>query len=897
MLFNAQIVAVSHLVSQQARDSLLMIMQLSSRNSNLAKYIVYNTDFCPILATGLSGLYSELPQKLDLTENIDEIRYLQKADILNIPSLNKFVNSLEFCNNVIQVSHSLIANQLLQYVYYGFLIPVIAPALTQNNSEEIIAATLYLDIFLRTINEPNLVKMFLKFILYSKFDERITLLDTLVYRINANNKLCLVTLMFFYTLVDLNSEDVMYKLVFSYLMPCRHLMKSQIASLKQNPHEINGSNAQTFLSLSTDFSDPDRNNKSMIQSMDRTNQVSIPINFSTLNSSDPLYKWLHSMSVPNNLELILEMLDSMNFNFVDYLKDSKQGILSSSQKSHKWSSTYDFVSDLTNLNSTKILDKPSQELEYDPEEFLFNLNISSGSINENTKSTRSTINLFPRELNTDLDSLEYDSSSITSVKIKPERSKKSRSSDNSRRKRKNRALANDFYVLSFDNELSESSGSEESENDEKIEKNDELEEEDDLTATSLSSTATLNNELTSQISNEPSSQYRDQLMDYFFYNEENNKLFLNSSLENFLKSIDAFFSNSLQETQRDTIESDIRKNGADLDALCGEILEIYSQVFSTDVKERTNEIPHQTTSNALTAFPLYNESMNTSTNSSSTNNQTFDSGVESTNSANKENDLGPFLCALLNRLDHMLTNNLQINFVVTGILARLAFYPQLLLRSYLLNSNLVLQPNIKSLIQILSNVKFKIEACSKTYNNFSLLYLKAKVFLIKRLIESRKHNFSYVKPNDKKFAENLKLNNVNLIENQNEKKSKTKKIFSMESIFSIFFKPLNEDSRDIECQNQSYQNNLVSRSELDFRNSNQIEEFYFKEMMDDDFLITDKDWEDMRSRNIAYSAVVFDEFIKELASICQEHSKKSEKFDLFDLLSLDIIRTFYVYFY
>ncbi len=83
------------------------------------------------MATGLSGLYSELPQKFSEDENCDEVRYLQKEDILNIPSLNKFINSLEFCNNVIQVSHSLIANQLLQYIYYGFLVPVCAPALTQ----------------------------------------------------------------------------------------------------------------------------------------------------------------------------------------------------------------------------------------------------------------------------------------------------------------------------------------------------------------------------------------------------------------------------------------------------------------------------------------------------------------------------------------------------------------------------------------------------------------------------------------------------------------------------------------------------------------------------------------------------------------------------------------------
>lgn len=58
------------------------------------------------MATGLSGLYSELPQKLESGDNFDEIRYLKKEDILRIPSLNKFINSLEFCNNVIQVLDS-----------------------------------------------------------------------------------------------------------------------------------------------------------------------------------------------------------------------------------------------------------------------------------------------------------------------------------------------------------------------------------------------------------------------------------------------------------------------------------------------------------------------------------------------------------------------------------------------------------------------------------------------------------------------------------------------------------------------------------------------------------------------------------------------------------------------
>ncbi len=63
--------------------------------------------------------------------------------------------------------------------------------------DEIVAATTYLDLFLRTINEPNLLKIFLKFILYSKFDEKLTLLDTLINRINSKTKVKLYKLNFF----------------------------------------------------------------------------------------------------------------------------------------------------------------------------------------------------------------------------------------------------------------------------------------------------------------------------------------------------------------------------------------------------------------------------------------------------------------------------------------------------------------------------------------------------------------------------------------------------------------------------------------------------------------------------------------------------------------------------
>jgi hypothetical protein len=69
----------------------------------------------------------------------------------------------------------------------------------------------------------------LKFVLHAKFDEKLTLLDTLI---------SLVTLMLFYTMIDFNSEEVMYRLVLVYLLPCRHLMRSQIATLGESTHEV-----------------------------------------------------------------------------------------------------------------------------------------------------------------------------------------------------------------------------------------------------------------------------------------------------------------------------------------------------------------------------------------------------------------------------------------------------------------------------------------------------------------------------------------------------------------------------------------------------------------------------------------------------------------------------------
>ena len=71
--------------------------------------IIFSIDFflilffnLQVLAAGLSGLYSMLPRTLTI-ENEGWHRFTSE-DISEIPQLQVFLNSLAFCNAVVQVS-------------------------------------------------------------------------------------------------------------------------------------------------------------------------------------------------------------------------------------------------------------------------------------------------------------------------------------------------------------------------------------------------------------------------------------------------------------------------------------------------------------------------------------------------------------------------------------------------------------------------------------------------------------------------------------------------------------------------------------------------------------------------------------------------------------------------
>ncbi|KAF6103283.1 family with sequence similarity 160 member A2 [Phyllostomus discolor] len=93
---------------------------------------------------------------------------------------------------------------------------------------------------------------------------------------------------------------------------------------------------------------------------------------------------------------------------------------------------------------------------------------------------------------------------------------------------------------------------------------------------------------------------------------------------------------------------------------------------------------------------------------------------------------GPFMAVLFTKLENMLQNSVYVNFLLTGLVAQLACHPQPLLRSFLLNTNMVFQPSVKSLLQVLGSVKNKIESFAASQEDFPALLSKAKKYLIAR---------------------------------------------------------------------------------------------------------------------------------------------------------------------
>ncbi|KAM4536652.1 FHF complex subunit HOOK-interacting protein 1A-like isoform 1-T3 [Odontesthes bonariensis] len=307
------------LVGQQARDALLLIMSLSASEARVAQHIAENTYFCPVLATGLSGLYSSLPARLQVYS--EDWHCLDRGDWQQVPALVHFLHSLNFCSAVTKVAHPSIRSQLLNYIYNGFLVPVLAPALHKLTVEEVMTTTAYLDLFLRSISEPALLQTFLSFILLHTHDN-VHILDTLVSRVNTPFQLGTVSLALFRTLIGLFCEDVMLQLVFRYLIPCSHLSRTQRCSL--NLRDCYSSSTTSFLLLMPSW---------------------CPVYFQNTNTHS---EHIHlpkaaDLSVSDSVGYCRGSDFLMDVNYLQYLWDARQAISTSHRACRFWSAPYDGI--------------------------------------------------------------------------------------------------------------------------------------------------------------------------------------------------------------------------------------------------------------------------------------------------------------------------------------------------------------------------------------------------------------------------------------------------------------------------------------------------------------------------------------------------------------------------
>ncbi|KAM3857467.1 LOW QUALITY PROTEIN: FHF complex subunit HOOK interacting protein 1Ab [Diretmus argenteus] len=679
------------LVGQQARDALLLIMSLSASEPRVAQHIAQNTYFCPVLATGLSGLYSSLPAKLQVYS--EDWHFLEEANWQQVPALVHFLHSLDFCSTVTKVAHPSIKSQLLGYIYNGFLVPVLAPALHKLTIEEVMTTTAYLDLFLRSVSEPALLQTFLSFILLHTHDN-VHILDTLVSRVNTPFQLGTVSLALFRTLIGLFCEDVMLQLVFRYLVPCRHLSARQLSSLRQTD------SASSFLLLTPSWC------PSLHLPHTHTEHIHWPQGA--------------GQSVADRVAYRRGSDFLMDVNYLHYLWDARLAIYSAHRACRFWSALYDGMDPPPWENRSGTPGEDKEEMEDETERRVNSYSVCSSTATPPPSSalyptpsslvTVSTGNQTGRaasalELEWDDMFVDNDPDSSSAVATPPVRMGVSRGPNPppppqhiQEMRRSATVLVRGLYVeesefqddvlvydlvAQRDAMLDRMAVNRDEE--ERVEKSPSL-----TNANELAPVTAVTN------ADDFLSQYRELM---FSLGVEPDCDDITDDITTFRKRVRA-----LRERQEEEgLEEEVDFNSVAADA----------EEEGKDEAVEEEEEGEEWKSNRMRGVPF----------------------------------TGPFISVLLSRLENLLENSISVNLLVTGILARLASYPQPLLRDFLLCTHTHYQPNTRTLYQVLVSVRAQIERYVSSKPDYPALLTQAWRFLL-------------VKDQDSKIREHLQGDDI-----------------------------------------------------------------------------------------------------------------------------------------
>ncbi|XP_071197637.1 FHF complex subunit HOOK-interacting protein 1B-like [Salvelinus alpinus] len=815
-------------IGQQARDALLLVMATSASNQGVARYIAENSYFCPVLATGLSALYSSLPRKIEVRG--DDWHALRREDWMGVSSLVLFMNSLEFCNAVIQVAHPLVRRQLVDYVHNGFLVPVMGPALHKSSVDEMIASTAYLDLFLRSVTETSLLKTFLRFILMHRHDND-TILDTLLTRISSNSRLCMVSLSLFRTLLSLNCEDLMLQLVLRYLLPCTHVMLSQRRAVRDT--DLYGKSADKFLSLI-----PDCCRLSTVPSAEQEEEPALW--GKVLNSPSSESPVHHKPSTPSRLALFMrqqstgggpstpsptetvpsspgagpntplspdspmhpvpEGLD-WESGYLEYLRDARRGVELCSWACRNWSAPYDGEDPSPNMAPVPPPPPTSNpSLAMFPEHFSFQQGGGGNGGSTSPGQQRAAVVAAARSewTSTERDSGEWDVTigKNSCISLTPRTKKRSLQREDvplpkplhlppdsaslpdpsapphlhsAPTKGPQQAIINGtllggqgdgcrdsqdggMEVKKVKRELGEQrhpAGGDSSQN-------------GGVGACPAQSCGSLqgfysegNGSGAAESSrglppHKPSHAQTQSapLLSEPRTNSSNDRLTLHAAapgpgsrppevmLFNQSEAVERLISELLDGPGEGGQQGpgDSNGQGISIEAFTQELRELEERVRERSrgvgllrQLEETTRDPHS--EEPPPPSPLDADLMGSGVGAGVVG---VFSPARPLGQPSTQPYTGPFMVVLFAKLENMLQNSLYVNILLTGILGQLACYPQPLLRSFLLNTNMVFQPSVKSLIQVLGSVKNRIETFAASHEDFPAMLKKAQRYLAAR---------------------------------------------------------------------------------------------------------------------------------------------------------------------
>ncbi|XP_061048523.1 FHF complex subunit HOOK-interacting protein 1A [Eubalaena glacialis] len=735
---------------QQARDALLFIMSLSAENSMVAHHIVENTYFCPVLATGLSGLYSSLPTKLE--EKDEEWHCLLKDDWLLLPPLVQFMNSLEFCNAVIQVAHPLIRNQLVNYIYNGFLVPVLAPALHKVTVEEVMTTTAYLDLFLRSISEPALLEIFLRFILLHEH-ENVHILDTLTSRINTPFRLCVVSLALFRTLIGLHCEDVMLQLILRYLIPCNHMMLSQRWAVKER--DCYSVSAAKLLALT-----PVCCSSGITLTLGNQERDYILWSKCTHDSPGPSEQPPPEAFSPS--ACIVEYGKALDISYLQYLWEAHTNILRCIRDCHVWSALYDGDSPDPEALCPALLGPPEERAPgatYPvlrlPQQVLGTTGPQLAPGKEKTHTELEWDDSYDAGISSGVGGgcpgpYEDAENSGPPAPVDPPR--------HIQEMKKNAILLfkgayieeSDFqddvmvYRLCAEKDAEDSSGSRE----------------DAARPPTQAQTQVQG----PPVSNGPLPGPQPETDSEEEHGRDDSDVFHGVSKEPGGENEPEVALESSPELAAPAPEAE---HGARLTVTNPEgedFIAQYDQIIK-ELDSSTEGLMEQNFSSPdpllLTKEPEEEEDESKGEEEEGKKEaegeeDDFDPFVAEASAAETQPSpfgardeaafarhrpartqstpfTGPFISVVLSKLENMLENSLHVNLLLIGIVTQLASYPQPLLRSFLLNTNMVFQPSVRSLYQVLASVKNKIEQLASVETDFPGLLIQAQQYLLFRV--------------------------------------------------------------------------------------------------------------------------------------------------------------------